>query len=127
VGWGNLLYLGGDLNWNSTGGLQQGDTAFDVTQFNRVPNQQLAQNLRTFGSRFSSYRINPTNNVDFSFLKNTRIAESVNLQFRAEFFNFLNTPAFNGPNLDATNANFGRITSQRNLPRQTQLALRLTW
>nr|MCU0229659.1 hypothetical protein [Bryobacterales bacterium] len=127
VGWGNLLYLGGDLNWDSTRGLQPGETTFDVNQFNLIPNQQLAQNLRTFGSRFTAYRLNPTNNVDFSFLKNTRIAESVNLQFRAEFFNFLNTPAFNGPNLTATNANFGRITSQRNLPRQTQLALRLTW
>lgn len=60
-------------------------------------------------------------------LKNIPIAESVNLQFRAEFFNFLNTPAFNGPNLTPTNANFGRIASMRNLPRQTQLALRLTW
>lgn len=37
-------------------------------------------------------------NVDFSAFKNFRLAESVRLQFRAEFFNFFNTPQFNVPN-----------------------------
>jgi hypothetical protein len=33
---------------------------------------------------------------DMSFFKNNRITESVNLQFRAEFFNIFNHASFNG-------------------------------
>jgi hypothetical protein len=36
-------------------------------------------------------------NFDFSLYKNTRISERVNTQFRAEFFNILNHPNFQGP------------------------------
>ncbi len=36
-------------------------------------------------------------NVDFSVFKNFRLAESARLQFRAEFFNFFNTPQFGVP------------------------------
>ncbi|MCS6951448.1 MAG: TonB-dependent receptor [Bryobacteraceae bacterium] len=36
-------------------------------------------------------------NIDFSAFKNFRLAESVRLQFRAEFFNFFNTPQFGIP------------------------------
>ncbi len=39
-----------------------------------------------------------TKTVDFSFFKNTNIAESKVLQLRAEFFNLFNTPQFNNPN-----------------------------
>jgi len=35
------------------------------------------------------------------------------------------TGIFNGPELNPTNRNFGRITSAANLPRMYQLALRL--
>jgi outer membrane receptor protein involved in Fe transport len=38
-----------------------------------------------------------TKNVDFSVFKNFRVAESKNLQLRAEFFNLFNTPQFNNP------------------------------
>ena len=37
-------------------------------------------------------------NVDASLFKNFGITERVKLQFRAEFFNLLNTPQFNVPN-----------------------------
>ncbi len=37
-------------------------------------------------------------NLDASLFKNFRITERVKLQFRAEFFNLLNTPLFNVPN-----------------------------
>jgi hypothetical protein len=75
---------------------------------------------------------------DFSFLKNTRIRESLNLQFRAEIFNLLNRANFNTPNLivftppTATNPSglsgtAGAITSTSTTARQVQFALKLLW
>jgi len=75
---------------------------------------------------------------DFSVLKNTRIRESLNLQFRAEIFNLLNRANFNTPNLivftppTATNPSGlsgtgGAITSTSTTSRQVQFALKLLW
>jgi len=75
---------------------------------------------------------------DFSVLKNTRIHERLNLQFRAEIFNLLNRANFNTPNLivftPPTAANptgvsgtAGAITSTSTTARQVQFALRLLW
>ena len=64
-------------------------------------------------------------NVDFSAFKNFRIRERATVQFRAEFFNLLNTPAFSNPNATITNSNFGTITSTKNDNRDIQFALKL--
>jgi carboxypeptidase family protein len=75
---------------------------------------------------------------DFSVLKNTRIRESLNLQFRAEIFNLLNRANFNTPNLivftppTTTNqtglsGTAGAITSTSTTARQVQFALKLLW
>jgi hypothetical protein len=89
-------------------------------------------------------------NVDFSVFKNFRLAESVRLQFRAEFFNFFNTPQFGVPNrILNTQAGFqpvrgsdgqlrwpsqagitggpGAITSLIAPMRNIQLGLKLLW
>ncbi len=63
-------------------------------------------------------------NLDFSAFKNFHIRERANLQFRAEFFNVTNTPAFGLPDQVLSDTTFGRITSAGS-PRQTQLALKL--
>ena len=52
LGWGNVIYLGGDLRMNPRGI----DNAFDTTRFNRDSRQQLASNIRTFPSRFANLR-----------------------------------------------------------------------
>lgn len=67
-------------------------------------------------------------NVDFSLFKDFKFKESMNLQFRAEFFNLFNTPEFGIPN-NSVNATglAGSITSTIHEPRQIQLALRLTF
>jgi hypothetical protein len=64
-------------------------------------------------------------NEDFSILKNTRIFEKHQIQFRAEFFNLFNRVVFGGPasNLNAP-ATFGRIGGQANTPRNIQLVLK---
>jgi hypothetical protein len=50
-------------------------------------------------------------NLDFGLLKNTRITERVNLQFRTEFFNLFNNVNLRLPNSNASSSQIGRITS----------------
>jgi hypothetical protein len=121
--WGDIIYLGGPLNWDPT----NVDHTFDVTQFNRVSAQQLSNHVRTFPSRFAALRLPPTSNVDASIIKNTRIRERVMIQFRTEFFNAMNHPVFNGPQLGPTNSAFGTISGVYNLERHIQMALRMSW
>jgi hypothetical protein len=123
VGWGNIIYFGGDLKWDP----RNLTNAFDVTRFERVPGQQLGSNRRWFGSGFTTYRNDRVNNVDASLIKNTAITEKVNIQLRTEVFNVFNRFQFNGPDTNPTSTNFGRITSTANLPRTLQLALRLVF
>jgi len=123
LSWGNVIYYGGDLRLDP----RRIDGAFDTTRFNTNSQQQLASNVRTFPTRFANLRADGANNIDFSVIKETQIREKLRLQYRCEFFNFFNHPSFNAPELSPTNSNFGRITSQANLPRSTQMALRLVW
>jgi len=69
---------------------------------------------------------------DLSLLKDTRIHERLNLQFRAEFFNILNHANFNTPNLvtftpTGVSPTAGVITSTSTTARQIQFALKLRW
>jgi hypothetical protein len=69
---------------------------------------------------------------DFSAIKNTRLTERLNLQFRAEIFNMLNRANFNTPNLIAftpsgVNGSAGVITATSTTSRQVQFGLKLTW
>ena len=63
--------------------------------------------------------------LDLSMLKNTRITERITFQARVEFFNALNHPTFGAANTTPGNTNFGRVTSQSNLPRQIQFGGRI--
>jgi len=64
-----------------------------------------------------------TRALDFSAMKLFRIAEGHQLQFRAEFFNFVNHPNFGGPNTNVDNPGFGAIRSGGG-GREGQLALK---
>jgi len=46
-------------------------------------------------------------------------------QLRGEFLNAFNHVEFGDPETNPTSANFGRITSQANLPRNVQIGLKL--
>jgi hypothetical protein len=88
--------------------------------------------LRRFSLRYGSLRNPPIRNFDLSAFKTFGITETVKLQFRAELINAMNTPQwFNGPVTNPASGNFGRIaagaTSQSNLPRFVQVALKLTF
>jgi hypothetical protein len=121
--WGDIQYFGGDLQWNPN----NPDHAFNVDAFNRNSATQTGSHVRTFPTRFPKLRLPNTNNVDGSIIKNTRIHERVNLQYRCEFFNAFNHPVMNGPNLSPTSSAFGTITSVYNQERHIQMALRLTF
>jgi hypothetical protein len=72
-------------------------------------------------------------NVDFSVLKETKLGQSRNLEFRAEFFNILNHPAFAQPDTAFGTPTFGEIfnTLGRTLgagtSRQIQFVLRFSF
>lgn len=69
---------------------------------------------------------NPNNyNENFGLLKRFALTDRVTFTFRAEFFNALNRVVFGGIQTNVSNAAFGRVTTQANLPRQGQVALRL--
>jgi Carboxypeptidase regulatory-like domain len=64
---------------------------------------------------------------DLSLVKDFPIREALRLQFRVEAFNFLNKVEFGLPGQTFGTATFGVISSQANLPRNVQLALKLIW
>ncbi|HKD85416.1 MAG TPA: hypothetical protein VKB58_11765, partial [Terriglobales bacterium] len=69
---------------------------------------------------------------DFSAIKDTKVSERLNLQFRAEFFNILNHTNFNTPNLivftpSGVSPTAGAITSTSTTSRQVQFGLKLLW
>lgn len=78
-----------------------------------------------FGPRFA--------NVDFSLLKATKLGETRNLEFRAEFFNIPNHPNFAQPSSTYNTSSFGQIfqtfgaTLGLGTSRQIQLALKLNF
>ena len=94
--------------------------------FNRVSGQQPVSNLRTFPLRFANVRLDRTNNVDLSVLKNTSLGGSRSLQFRFEAINAFNHPQFPGPVTGPANETFGQITAsaQQNYPRRIQMQLK---
>ena len=93
----------------------------------------LANQLRTWPFRFSTLRGPRQNNLDLALIKNTRITEGKNIEFRAEALNAANHPLFPNPNLTVTTAQsvkdtgFGQISAstQSNYARRLQLSLRL--
>ncbi len=69
-------------------------------------------------------------NFDFAVFKNTKFGpdERLGAEFRAEFFNGFNHPQFSPPNSSCCGStSFGQVTSQYNLPRIVQFALRFTF
>jgi len=66
-------------------------------------------------------------NFDFAIFKKTTIYESMNLEFRAEFFNLFNHPQFGPPQGSLTSSTFGQVTNTVNNPRLVQFGLKLNF
>lgn len=98
---------------------------FNVSMFNRVPAQQLANNLVTLSPTFARIRAAGYNSSDASIVKYINIREGLRLQARVDALNIFNQVTFGAPNVAPTNAAFGAVTTQRNVPRRLQAMLRL--
>ena len=88
---------------------------------------QLASNIRSFPSRIDGIRSPILKTWDISFVKQVSIRGRVRGQFNVEILNAFNQVFFNNANTTPTNVNFGKVTSQNNLPREVQLAWKLVF
>jgi hypothetical protein len=126
LAWGNVLYYGDPANIIKPAGERTVDNWFNTAGFEKASANQLTNNLRSWPLRFSQIRGRNTNNVDLALIKNTRINEGRNIQFRAEALNAFNHPGFPSPQMGPTSATFGQITAsnQAGYPRRLQLTLK---
>jgi hypothetical protein len=93
---------------------------FNTAAFQTAPQFALGTSSRN-PVRGPGYR-----NMDLALIKNTKLQEKVNVEFRAEFFNFTNTPPLGAPAVVLGNAGFGSITSAGD-PRIVQFAMKFTF
>jgi hypothetical protein len=78
------------------------------------------------GSRVGWLRNPGMNNINLTLTKQFIISEKLKANLRASSFNLANHPVFAGPNTTfGALGQFGRISAQANLSRQTELVLRL--
>ena len=65
--------------------------------------------------------------ADIALIKHTLLRERVDLEFRTEFFNLTNTPAFGQPNGVLGSSAFGTITSTASDPRVIQFGVKVNY
>jgi hypothetical protein len=89
----------------------------------------VAPALYAYGNAGRNILIGPgAVNFDTAVLRDFTIKEGVRLQFRAEFFNFFNTPQFYPPNASIGSPDAGTISGVRGgSNRQSQLGLKLIY
>jgi hypothetical protein len=95
-------------------------TAGDPNVYNYGNDSRTEPNMRNDGVK----------NFDIGIFKNTKFGPEgrLGLEFRGEFFNLFNRVQFNPPNTSCCgSSSFGQVTSQYNLPRVVQFALRMTF
>jgi hypothetical protein len=116
-------YVGG-CNASTTGSAQQRLTDWFNTACYAAPPPSTFGNL---GRTFTGVRTAGIANYDFSLFKAIAVRERLNIQFRTEFFNIFNRVQFGPPGEVQGNSQFGIVTTQLNLPRLVQFALRLNY
>ena len=97
------------------------DRWFDTSQFS----QPAAFTYGNLGRTMTAVRQDGATQLDFSVFKTFQPVERMRVEFRAEAFNFTNTPLFGSPGTTFGQPTFGVVTGQENTPRQVQLALKV--
>jgi len=87
---------------------------------------QLVSNVRTSPSRWDGLRGPRYTNWDMSFVKGVDLGR-VRAQIHIELYNAFNDVFFNNPNLSPTSAQFGKVSSQNNLPRNIQIGTKIVF
>jgi len=126
LAWGNVLYYGNPANIVLPADQRTVDHWFNTAGFETASANQLVNNLRTWPLRFTQIRGRNGNNMDLALIKNTRIKEGKDLQFRMEALNAFNHAGFPSPQMGPTSTTFGKITAanQAGYPRRLQLTLK---
>ena len=115
---------------NLVGPLTRNDGANWLNQYFANPQNAVTPAPFTVGNaprEIGSARVPGTATSALSLFKQFALPkrEGAKVEFRAEAFNALNHPQFNGPNLTVGSSAFGKVTSQANSPRQMQLGLKM--
>jgi len=123
---GQFWVLNGDIKYPKQFAASASDNAFwfdpgpaNARLFTRPANGTfVTQNVRNivYNPGFQNWNL--------SLFKNFRLTERMNLQFRADGFNYPNHPNWNGPDTNPNSANFGKVTSKGS-ERNLQFGLRL--
>jgi hypothetical protein len=87
---------------------------------------QLVSNIRTIPSRWDGLRGPRYTNWDMSFVKGLEFGR-VRAQVHIELYNAFNDVFYNNPNLSPTSPEFGKVTSQNNLPRNIQIGTKFVF
>jgi hypothetical protein len=128
LGFGNAIFNGDLKNIPLPKDQRSVDHWFNINAgFDKNSKNVLANNIQTFPIRFSGIRADGQATWNFSLIKNFRIRERFNTQFRAEAYNALNHPSFDVPNTTPTSSAFGTITNTLSEPREIQFALKITF
>jgi hypothetical protein len=133
LAWGNVIYYGNPSDIQLPLDQRSPEHWFNAANFETVSARQLLGNqVRTWPNRFSALRGPRQNNIDIALMKQTRISEGKNIEFRAEALNAANHPFFPNPNMTVTAAQsvkdtgFGQISAStmNNYARRLQMSLR---
>lgn len=94
------------------GNIGPGEKWFDTSAFTRVDGARLG-NLA-----YNSFLGPKQFNLDIGLFRKFQLTEDLEMQFRAEAFNFTNTPHFGNPQGSTTSSQFGEIRGTRNTGRE---------
>jgi len=104
------------------GGIGPANLWFDTTAFTPVTTVQTLGNM----SRFKFYGPHYFN-LDAAMFKRFPVSERIGLEFRAEAFSITNTPIFDQPSANTSDAAFGHITNTIGGNRTVELGAKLTF
>jgi hypothetical protein len=128
LAFGNIIFNGNLKDISLPKDQRDVDRWFNVDAgFEKNSKLQLANNIRTFPIRLSGARADGQATWNFSLLRNFRISERLNAQFRAEAYNAWNHSSFDIPNRTPTSSAFGVTTNTLSEPRGFQFALKLAF
>jgi hypothetical protein len=88
---------------------------------------QMGNTVRYFPSTLPHVRTDDLHLLDLGLSKAFSMTRGMKLQLRLEAINALNYTVLWNPNLTVNNANFGKVSTDRNSPRDFQIGLRFTF